>query len=134
MACPYFVPMQRLADNQLVESWKMPLGGVFAGECRVTGVEPWRPGEERLRSCCNTGYAAGRCDRFPADAVADIVRWLMVEEWDGGARLRYVFEKDHHPAGQGLIDLPSQDDIALAAQAQSYFKSYLERKCRLPLI
>ena len=134
MACPYFVPMQRLADNPLVESWKMPLGGVFGGECRIPGVEPWRPGEQRLRSCCNTGYAAGRCERFPVAAAADIVRWIMVDEWDGGGRLRYVFEKDHHPAGQGLIELPppAKDDTAVAAQARSYFNSYLERKCRLP--
>ncbi len=127
MACPYFLPLRRLPDAE-VRGWRMPLGGTFAGECRAPGLQPAPTDEDQARSCCNTGYASGRCARFPGDAAADCVRFLIREEGEGSATVMYAFEKNHYPAGRGELKVPPKNDGVLAAQAQTYWRSYLERK------
>jgi len=129
MACPYFLPGRRMADSKDVPGWKMPLGGVFDGECRLPELPAWKPPEERLRQCCNTGYPAGCCERFPANSPFDLIRLLIVEEGDRSAKLLYVYEKDHQPAGKGELTVPAGGGV-LETQAETYWNSYLERKCK----
>lgn len=129
MACPYFLPGRRIADAPGVPGWKMPLGGVFQGECLVPDAPPWTPSETCLRDCCNTGYPSGQCERFPIGSPFDLVRLLIVEEREQGASIRYAYEKDHHPATSGLLDVPARGSV-LEAQAEAYWNSYLERKCK----
>lgn len=105
----------------------MPLGGTFGGWCRVPNKVEFTPPEERLRCFCNTGYGEGRCDRFPSEAEADVVRFVIKEDRGVRGRLQYTFEKDHHPAGKGELELPAEGSV-LAAQANAYWNSYLERK------
>lgn len=128
MACPYFLPVRRLPDLEGVPGWKMPLGGVFAGECHAREGAPWTPAEGQMRTACNTGYAREQCGRFPYDAKYDIIRFLITEDREPAARLSYVYERDHHPALRGEIELPVDHTGPLQAQAMIYWNSYCRRK------
>ncbi len=108
----------------------MPLGGVFLGQCEVVASQAWPPPEARVRECCNTGYPAGRCDRFPSNSPYDVVRFLVTADRGSEGTLAYVYEKDHHPAGQGEIGVSAAATEILEAQAVTYWSSYTERKCK----
>ncbi|HBY64614.1 MAG TPA: hypothetical protein DEH78_32750 [Solibacterales bacterium] len=124
-----------MAESNGVPAASMPLGGMFEGDCRLPGEAPWRPGEALLRAGCNVGYAGGACTRFPVQADADAVRFLIEDESAGGVRVAYAFEKSYAPAGHGSITValghPAAPDFALTvlqAQAEAYAHCYRESK------
>ncbi|MDX2151043.1 MAG: hypothetical protein SFV54_09930 [Bryobacteraceae bacterium] len=129
MPCPYFLPTRRISEATGIKAEAMPLGGTFAGECFAPGHERWQPGEQLLRSCCNSGYAEGECDRFPSDAEADAVRFLIQEDDGRTMQIAYVLERRHYPAGQGSIESPGTGGgLLLRTQAEAYARAYRERQ------
>ena len=106
LPCPYFIP---------------------PGHCRASS-EP--SAAELVRTCCEPGYARGRCTRFPEDAAADSVRFVVSKDGEGVIEVRWARELDHEPAGAGLLRHPAErlDDPAMQAQAEAVIEAYLVRK------
>jgi len=132
VACPFFLPLAPLESGPWSQYWthrpRLPLGEAYAGVCRAIPDSPHAPPDERQRELCNCGYARGLCDRFPAGAAADAVRFSVIAEEP--LRLIYILEKDHAPVSHGELDPsgPCADQI-LVAQARAFAESY----ARLPL-
>jgi hypothetical protein len=106
----------------------MPLGDPYMGACAAAG----RPAPDDLvRSCCNLGYARGKCPHFPAvEDGGDAARFGIVELAGGTATIRYVIERDHHPFADGTVTLAEStqpEGTLLARQARAHLDSYLRR-------
>jgi hypothetical protein len=136
MACPFFYPTERLKEQPWPHPSRLPLGHGFAGRCRSRPAEEFLPGQERLRDCCNLGYARPQCDRFPADSLADAVRFALSADEDGLVTIHYVVEKSHHPFEHGSFRydaarhaiLESSGNPSVRRQAEVYAESYLLSK------
>lgn len=110
MACPFFMPGERDETRRWVHAPRLPLGAHFRGTCRARPEEMFESGGD----ACNCGYAGGVCDRFPADAPADAVRFST-----DGETLVYVLERAHVPVEHGIFDESVAGEI-LAAQARAF--------------
>jgi hypothetical protein len=99
MACPFFEPRTKLGDGPLDPPPRLPLGHAWAGVCVAPGFASHEPEETEQREICNTGYARGRCGRFPSNAEADAVRFSA----DQDGRLVYILEKNHAPVRHGRV-------------------------------
>jgi len=107
----------------------MPLGDPHRGRCTAEGGEG---AVERVRTCCNTGYARGVCPSFPASEGPDVVRFGIVQRIGGVATIRYVRERDHHPFDDGRMELRESEpggagESTLQRQAGAFLASYLRR-------
>lgn len=138
MACPFFLPVTRLDQNGWIHAPRLPLGDPYGGTCQARPAEPFEPPESALHDLCNCGYARGRCDRFPAESVADAVRFSVTSIEPDLIRFVYVLERNHAPVEHGtfayairesgFVDaLPS---LMLEAQARSFLEGYLDRRAR----
>jgi len=119
VACPYFRPLARLAPARWSNPPRLSLLDAFDGLCEA-GADVQTPDDTTLKECCNTGYARGRCARFPADAPWDAVRFTAT----GAGGFRYVFEKDYAPAESGAVETASG---RLAAQASAFVEAWKRR-------
>jgi len=133
VACPFFMPVERLDQDLWILPPRLPLSDAFRGVCHAHS-EPFDPPERSLRELCNCGYARGRCERFPADTAADAVRFSITGEQDGIVRLVYIVEHDYAPAEHGVLEysipesqLNGQVSDVLAAQARAFLASHLRR-------
>jgi len=114
----------------------LPLGDLWAGQCRATPNHPCDPEDSALRPLCNLGYARGNCARFPASPdVPDAVRFTISAHQGSLLRLYYVIERDHHPFAHGPLEYSTADGFSslpggesFRRQAQAYVESYLRRK------
>lgn len=134
MACPYFFPIARIDDRAWAVAPRLPLGDPYTGECRAQ-VEAITPGEQTLRQLCNRGYGRGGCERFPAAAPADAVRFHVTRQDGSTLVIQYIFEKDCWPIRQGLLEYSGgapgpADDLILQQQATVFAQSYLRRVCQ----
>jgi hypothetical protein len=109
-------------------SGRAPLGAVFEGECEIARGAS----EPRL---CNFGYARGLCASFPAETVADAVRFSVAGSAGGVLRLVWILEKDHAPVEHGFLEyresaseFVEKPDGVLAAQARAFIENYLARR------
>ena len=102
MACPYFYPVSKAEG--VTQPARAPLGALYDGRCEMGGAAG--------SDACNFGYAAGRCDAFPIDAIADAVRFTTVQ-----GRTIYVLEKDYSPLRHGGVE---SLDGNLARQAEVF--------------
>jgi hypothetical protein len=118
MACPFFKPERRLDAGGWDPAPRLPLGDAWAGECTAGCAE--QPAESAQREVCNSGYARGRCEHFPAGVEADAVRFSMGVD----GRLIYIFEKDHAPLEHGELDAPTDSREPLASLARAFSESY----------
>ena len=118
MACPFFQPVRRIAE---ADRWthvpRLPLGDFFEGVCRSREGEVFGPSEETVRELCCWGYSRGRCDRFPADAKADAVRFSV-----SSGRLIYILERDGSPVEHGEVVRGAASELLLA-QARAFAES-----------
>src|SRR5215471_7433018 len=114
MCCPYFEPAIRLGEGPWDPAPRLPLIDAWQGLCTLGGSVPE---ETEQREVCNTGYARGRCSRFPENAEADAVRFSAGSD----NRIIWVLEKDHAPLRFGNYP---QEDLASTLQAQA--RAYLE--------
>src|ERR1700730_1356710 len=128
MACPFFMPVEKLENGAWPHPARLPLGGGWGGCCTAPGHEGEIPAQRALEEFCNLGYAA-RCGSLPADRAWDAVRFAVTggaqtksgQERPGndgkgndpdGTRglpnrivhLRYVCERDHKPVEDGKLE------------------------------
>ena len=136
MACPFFQPGRPIDDaGRWTHAPRMPLGEACHGTCHARPAESFTPLEESLLELCNWGYARGRCDRFPADAPVDAVRFSVVAADEGSVRLIYVLERDHAPAEHGVIEYSiasrvfaaGEASALLLSQAHKFAETYLRK-------
>ena len=131
MSCPFFYPTSRLDEGAWAVPPRLPLGDAYDGECRA-GAAPYHPDEPILRSACNTGYARGRCGRFPGETEIDAIRFHLASDAGTTLRIQYIFEKRCWPAGHGLLDYPGGGepdhlDPLVRRQGAAFAESYLRR-------
>jgi hypothetical protein len=128
MACPFFMPVEKLENGAWPHPARLPLGAGWSGRCTAPGHEGEIPAQHGLEQFCNLGYAAG-CERLPPDRAWDAVRFAVTggaqaksaqggpsndgksNDHDGTLRLsnrivqlRYVCERDHQPVEDGKLE------------------------------
>jgi len=135
VACPFFMPVTRLDQNEWIHAPRLPLGDPFNGVCHARPAEPFEPPDSSLDDLCNCGYARGRCDRFPAESTADAVRFSVTSVDADSIRLVYILEKGHAPVEHGILRYATRQSCfvdepptaILGAQAQAFLESHLGR-------
>jgi hypothetical protein len=147
MACPFFMPVEKLENGSWLHAGRLPLGCGWSGHCTAPGHEGEAPSHDELRDFCNLGYAEG-CERLPRQRTWDSVRFgarTAAGSRENGAgdriQVRYVCERGHRPAAHGLLEfdlaearwLVPHRDGRLQRLAECFLESYLEKKRRLEL-
>ena len=149
MACPYFMPIEKLENGSWPHPGRLPLGCGWSGHCTAPGHEQSVPSQNVLESCCNLGYASN-CGWAPADRAWDAVRFaITAPEKNAGAeqksrpaevtrilRITYVYERDHRPAGQGDLEfdlaestwIRSHQELRIQKMAECFLESYLKKR------
>lgn len=157
MACPYFMPLERLENGNWPHPSRLPLGGGWRGHCTAPGHEGETPSQDILEAFCNLGYA-DCCAWSPRERPWDAVRFAVLAapgpaapgpaatgsmnaERNGKGRereirLRYVCERSHRPVTDGMLrfDLTQMiwvdrhDDPRLQKMAECFLESYLKKK------
>ena len=87
MPCPLFLPDESL-------------GEFYSGHCWLAPQEII--GAEKLRRCCNRGYARAICGHA-ATAEADASQYLIHSDRDGVIEVAWSLERNHHPLAVGII-------------------------------
>ena len=144
MACPFFMPMEKLENGSWPHASRLPLGGGWSGRCTAPGHENTVPSQDDLREYCNLGYAAN-CGRLPEERVWDSVRFgartlpMDGTNLNGGQiQVRYVCERDHLPVEHGTLmfdavgacwELRHSDD-RVQRMAECFLASYVEKRKR----
>ncbi len=134
MACPYFMPEERL-DSTWPFPQRLPLGAGWRGKCTAPGHEGARPSMEELTSGCNLGYAKS-CSRLPLERDADAVRFALGEEYDDILRVLFACERAYLPAGCGelLYDkkrgtwVKPHEQPCVQRMAECYVQAQMERR------
>jgi hypothetical protein len=147
VACPFFMPTEKLANGSWLHAGRLPLGCGWSGQCTAPGHQGESPSQEELREFCNLGYAEG-CGRLPRERAWDSVRFAArtvgSEEKNGtGGRiqLRYICERGHRPAEHGLLVFDRAEarweqkhrDSRVQRMAECFLESYVERMKRRDL-
>lgn len=133
MACPYFMPEQRL-DGDWPFPQRLPLGAGWSGTCTAANSDV-RPSEEELKTACNLGYAK-KCSRLPQDRAADAVRFAKGDEHDGLVHIRFAYELGYLPAGHGELIYETttrrwqtaHEDACLVRMAECYAETQMVRR------
>lgn len=105
MACPFFMPTQRMQGGAWIHPSRLPLAWGWEGVCTAPGHEGETP---ESFEACNLGYATA-CPRLPQERNCDAVRFAVVREKADRSLLVYVCEKDHLPADHGNLELCIHD-------------------------
>jgi hypothetical protein len=143
VACPFFMPVERLANGIWLHAERLPLGCGWSGHCSAPGHEGEAPSPDELRELCNLGYAEG-CVRLPRERVWDSVRFAArMVGGDGksagrGIRVRYVCERGHRPAEHGILEYDAVEsrwvdrhhDGRVQRMAECFLESFLAKKKR----
>jgi hypothetical protein len=148
LACPYFMPVEKLEGTWPHPS-RLPLGCGWRGHCTAPGHENEIPSPDILQAFCNLGYAAG-CSWAPRERAWDAVRFAIAapaetddrrEGADIGQvlpmiRLIYVCERNHRPVERGELEFALQrsqwlrrhDDARLQKMAECFLGSFLQKR------
>lgn len=147
MACPFFMPTEKLENGTWVHAGRLPLGGGWSGHCTAPGHEGETPAHDELREFCNLGYAEG-CGRLPRERAWDAVRFGARAVADGGngatdgrIQVRYVCERGHLPAEHGVLEFNAVQarweqphrDGCIQKMAECFLGSYVEKMKRREL-
>ncbi|HWY22210.1 MAG TPA: hypothetical protein VNX26_13375 [Candidatus Acidoferrum sp.] len=140
MACPFFLPTEKLVNATWLHAGRLPLGCGWNGQCTAPGHEGEIPSSEELREFCNLGYAED-CGRLPRERVWDSVRFgaRVVSEGNGThgcIQVRYVCERGHRPAEHGVLAFDPADarwverhrDERVQRMAECFLESYVEKR------
>jgi hypothetical protein len=135
MACPFFMPLEKVYDGLWPHPSRLPLGSGWAGHCMAPTHENEVPSHEELADFCNLGYAA-QCSRLPQDRSWDAVRFAVTSVQESVIRLRYVCERAHLPVDHGSLEFESTGlkcqqphaDIRVQKMAECFLDSYIEKK------
>lgn len=136
MACPFFMPRERLEEGAWTHAPRLPLGDPYRGTCHARPTDVFEPAETEQRELCNCGYARGRCSHFPDDSAADAVRFSITADQDGVVRLIYILEKNYSPDEYGALEyaiaagclIGGDIDELLASQARAFLQSYSRQR------
>ena len=134
MACPFFIPVQKL-DGAWLHPSRLPLGAGWDGQCSAPGHEGTRPSDRELQEFCNLGYAA-KCSRLPAERDYDAVRFSVARDHGSRLLLWYVCETGHRPATHGTLEydvegsqwISSHSDARIQKMLECYVEAYLQRR------
>jgi hypothetical protein len=143
VACPFFMPMEKLENGSWLHAARLPLGCGWSGHCTAPGHEGVVPSQEELRELCNLGYAEG-CARLPRERAWDSIRFAARSvggEEDGDrrrVRIHYVCERGHRPAEHGVLEFDAalarweqrHRDSRVQRMAECFLESYLEKRYR----
>ena len=111
LACPYFMPIEKLDGGNWPHPARLPLGGGWRGHCTAPGHEGEVPEQHVQEAFCNLGYAEG-CAWTPKEREWDAVRFgVLAGRSDKGGtqpvdrviQLRYVCERNHRPSADGVL-------------------------------
>jgi hypothetical protein len=142
VACPFFMPIEKLENGAWPFPWRLPLGCGWSGQCTAPEHEGESPSTEELQEFCNLGYAKS-CPRLPHARAWDSVRFgirAANAAADNAAchciQVHYVCERDHLPAEHGLLEFRPAEamwskrhpDPRLQRMAECFVASYLERR------
>jgi hypothetical protein len=146
VACPFFMPVERLGNGTWLHAGRLPLGCGWSGQCTAPGHEGEAPSQEELREFCNLGYAEG-CGRLPPERAWDSVRFAArtVSDENGGSvriQVRYVCEREHRPAEHGMLVFDpaearwehSHRDGRVQRMAECFLESYVEKNRRREVV
>lgn len=136
MACPFFLPEQRL-ESDWPFPHRLPLGAGWTGICTAPGHHGARPSEEELKSACNLGYAKG-CGRLPQERHADAVRFALGEDSKGIQHVRFACELGHLPAECGVLLyekatatwVQKHENPCLQRMAECYLQVQIQKRTR----
>jgi hypothetical protein len=134
LACPFFMPLQKLEGAWLHPS-RLPLGAGWDGHCSAPGHEGVRPSDQELHEFCNLGYAA-KCSRLPAARDCDAVRFSVARDHGSRLLLWFVCEAGHRPATHGTLEydvdrgqwISSHSDPRIQKMLECYVLAYLQRR------
>lgn len=141
MACPYFMPVEKLEGSWPHPS-RLPLGCGWRGHCTAPGHENQTPAPDILEAFCNLGYASG-CSWAPQDRAWDAVRFAVVAPTElddrhesAEIRVTYVCERNHRPVERGELEFDLQgsqwlrrhDDARLQKMAECFLGSFLQKR------
>ncbi|MGA2022192.1 MAG: hypothetical protein ABSH02_16485 [Candidatus Sulfotelmatobacter sp.] len=142
MACPFFMPVEKLENASWLHAARLPLGCGWTGHCTAPGHENAIPSPEELRDFCNLGYAEG-CERLPHERVWDSVRFGArtvpgdKNNFTGGhIQIRYICERDHRPVEHGTLKFDAVAEIWLLRHsddrvqrmAECFLAAYVEKR------
>ncbi len=110
MACPFFLPIEKLENGAWQHASRLPLGCGWSGQCTAPEHVGEVPTVEELQEFCNLGYAQG-CRRLPRERTWDSVRFAARSTGNGGEdglarriQVRYICEREHRPAEHGFLE------------------------------
>lgn len=142
MACPFFMPLERLENGNWLHAERLPLGCGWSGQCTAPAHEGETPSHAELRDFCNLGYAES-CTRLPRERVWDSVRFAArrmgsdTENGTGGRiQIRYVCERGHRPVEHGTLEFDVFEalwaephaDSRVQRMAECFLESFLEKR------
>lgn len=142
MACPFFMPTEKLENGAWLHAGRLPLGCGWSGQCTAPGHEGESPSQDELHQFCNLGYAEG-CGRLPRERPWDSIRFgarsagAAVENGRcARVQIQYVCERGHLPAEHGVLEFdaiamkceqPHQDG-RVQRMAECYLRAFVEKK------
>lgn len=150
MACPYFMPVEKMENGSWPHPSRLPLGCGWNGHCTAPGHEQQVPSQDVLEAFCNLGYASS-CNWAPAQRVWDSVRFAVnaplgqdalrkvavtTDEPARILRLTYVCERDHRPIDHGELEFDASTnswlkphvDARIQKMAGCFLESYLKKR------
>jgi hypothetical protein len=153
MACPFFMPIEKLEGGAFLHPARLPLGGGWSGHCAAPGHEGEVPALDVLHDFCNLGYAA-KCSWLPKQRIWDAVRFAVTIEVRSASqsvnangaddthrtvRVHYVCERDHRPIEHGTLEFNVQqatwivrhNDDRVQKMAECFLESYLRKKIQV---
>jgi hypothetical protein len=142
LACPYFMPVEKLENGNWPHPARLPLGAGWRGHCTAPGHEGEAPAQNILEAFCNLGYAAC-CTWAPRERAWDAVRFAPCANKDGNAAdatrviyIRYVCERNHRPVEDGTLEfdlsratwLRRHNDPRIQKMAECFLDSCLKKR------
>jgi hypothetical protein len=144
LACPFFMPIEKLENGSWLHAERLPLGCGWSGHCTAPGYEDEAPSQEELREFCNLGYAEG-CGRLPRERAWDSVRFGARTAGGSGKneagiriKVQYVCERGHRPSDHGMLEFDAAEarwtrahsDSRVQRMAECFLESYLQKRKR----
>lgn len=135
LACPFFVPIEKMENGPWLHPSRLPLGAGWRGSCSAPGQQDSELSEQELAEGCNLGYAS-RCSRLPNERPCDAVRFSVARDRGAYIALWFVREAAHHPIEHGILEYEFaghrwtsvHDDPRIQKMAECYLESYLLRR------
>ncbi len=131
MACPFFIPTEKMDNSSHPHPARLPLGAPWKGKCSAA---QHMPSDLDLRDHCNLGYP--KCNHLPPERHADAVRFVVAASSDSKVTLRYACELNYRPADCGTLEFDrhqntwakQHSDPRLQRMAECYLEAFFSRR------